>query len=416
MRTHTTILALAIILSIPSMTEGRITLTVQPHEVPAYPEEANATCGVDPTGNAWQTPPSVSDPTGTESTPSSIPVPVGCQPGWVSNDNGSPGDRTTALQDTTVSLDSNLIYATGTMQGAEVTIARNATTGVLQWAQSYRVPSTTEAECDCSGEFVKATPDGTRVIVTGERSGGPLTLIGYEAETGREAWNVTDYLPESAPQGMVLPHAVTTSIRSLFVPERHLLGFPPGSGCRSPVEDVQSSNRRVVSRRLPTPRFDFTGSVVDAIHHSRVPRVPLELRPLEERPTDPRIINRDGAGKKKVQGFGAPRKLGITSPFRHRDDVFHQRRHVARLWTLPAPSDSSHPQSRPGIHQSFRDRRHAPWGAAFQSSPPTDAIDVLLAQPPVRPSFPQEVSSRLLREGKDLLATPVSVLLPAMPG
>jgi PQQ-like domain len=112
---------------------------------------------------------------------------------WVATYDG-PGygdDRSEAID---VSADGARVFVTGSSQGVVgshsdmATVAYNAWTGTQLWAARYDDP----AHGYDSGEKVAASPDGSTVYVTGDRSApsglaGEVTLA-YSAAAGRRRW------------------------------------------------------------------------------------------------------------------------------------------------------------------------------------------------------------------------------------
>ena len=91
-----------------------------------------------------------------------------------------------------VSPDGSQVFATGTSAGAGgttdfVTVAYNTATGAKQWIRSYSANGR-----PMQAKSIAVSPDGTKVIVVGQKTGRvrtELQAVAYDAATGTELWH-----------------------------------------------------------------------------------------------------------------------------------------------------------------------------------------------------------------------------------
>lgn len=109
---------------------------------------------------------------------------------WVARYDGPGGDRDLAY-DVAVSPDGARAYVTGTSAGPGTaddysTVAYDAATGAQLWVARYDAP----AHSIDTGRTLVATPDGGRVIVTGRSLGAgfDFATVAYDAASGALLW------------------------------------------------------------------------------------------------------------------------------------------------------------------------------------------------------------------------------------
>lgn len=112
-------------------------------------------------------------------------------------------DSSAGLDDNVVSMtlsaDGTRIYLTGFSHGRSddyydvdyTTVAYDASTGARLWAAQYRSPHSERSPRDAAYS-IAASPDGTRVFITGESGDVGATTIAYDASSGAELWVVRD--------------------------------------------------------------------------------------------------------------------------------------------------------------------------------------------------------------------------------
>jgi WD40 repeat protein len=146
---------------------------------------------VSPDGKVYVTGASVGSTSGSDYATIAYNPTTGAQV-WGQRYNG-PMNASDDAAAVVVSLDGTKVYVTGTAVGSTslpdyTTIAYNATTGAVVWVKRYNGPANNDDEVSA----LAVSPDGTKVYVTGESKGSTgnydYATVAYDAATGALGW------------------------------------------------------------------------------------------------------------------------------------------------------------------------------------------------------------------------------------
>ena len=172
---------------------------------------------------------------------------------WVRRYDGPANsyDRATALAS---SPDGSAVFVTGTSVDATlgtdyVTVAYESLTGARLWAAIYDGPGGSRPDLD-EPAAIRASPDGTRVFVTGTSrgrgSGQDFATVAYNLATGAELW-VTRYDGPQHGRDDAVAIGVSPDGSSVFVTGRSR-GTGSGTDYATAAYDAATGARLWVSR------------------------------------------------------------------------------------------------------------------------------------------------------------------------
>ncbi|HZC69938.1 MAG TPA: hypothetical protein VE442_04545 [Jatrophihabitans sp.] len=172
------------------------------------------------------------------------------------NGTGNNNDVATAVA---ASPDGKTVYVTGQSYGTALvtdyaTVAYNATNGTRRWVARYQTPSGFDAPSS-----VAASPDGTKVFVTGKSTVGQAVnyaTVAYNAATGHRLWAKGYNGPGNNSDDEATAVAVSPSSGTVYV-----TGFSGGNGTATDYATIAykaaAGTQRWVKRYNGPPGNDY---------------------------------------------------------------------------------------------------------------------------------------------------------------